>query len=197
MNDLRGFIADNREGVGVTVDHLTAITTALNDSRGDVKQILHITPTVFQNFMNIYQPAQSAVTGILAPVNFANTVQFICSAIQAASRRGYETVREAVRAVPGADHQEPPVQLLPVRASTRSSERRRGPNEITYSEDRLNPHLPPATPADVPAARRPAPAACGGAADRDIHRRQSGSGRPDGRARKPTRAGAATARGTP
>ena len=87
VNDLRGFVAENREGLGVTVDQLNAITTALNDSRGDVKQVLHITPTVFQNFMNIYQPAQSAVTGILAPVNFANTVQFICSAIQAASRR--------------------------------------------------------------------------------------------------------------
>ena len=68
VNDLRGFIAENREGLGVTFDHLNAITTALNDSRGDVKQVLHIAPTVFQNFMNIYQPAQSAVTGILAPV---------------------------------------------------------------------------------------------------------------------------------
>ena len=90
VNDLRGFVAENREGLGVTVDQLNAITTALNDSLGDVKQVLHIAPTVFQNFMNIYQPAQSAVTGILAPVNFANTVQFICGAIQAASRRGSE-----------------------------------------------------------------------------------------------------------
>src|SRR5689334_3751183 len=75
VNDLRSFVADNREALGTTVDHLSSITTALNDSRGDLKQTLHITPTVFQNFMNIYQPAQSAVTGILAPVNFANTVQ--------------------------------------------------------------------------------------------------------------------------
>ena len=78
------------KGLGVTFDRLASITTALNDSRGDIKQVLHITPTVFQNFMNIYQPAQSSVTGILAPVNFANTVQFICSAIEAASRQGFE-----------------------------------------------------------------------------------------------------------
>ena len=116
------------KGLGVTFDRLDSITTALNDSRGDIKQVLHITPTVFQNFMNIYQPAQSAVTGILAPVNFANTVQFICSAIEAASRQGFETVVEAVCPVPGADHQEPPVQLpaarhQPVRGSVGAAQR--------------------------------------------------------------------------
>ena len=149
VNDLRGFLAENREGLGVTVDRLNSITTALNDSRGDVKQVLHITPTVFQNFMNIYQPAQSAVTGILAPVNFANTVQFICSAIQAASRRGFEQssklcVQYLAPIIKNRQYSFPPLGVNPfVGASAR-------PNEITYSEDRLNPHLPP--PGDVPAA---------------------------------------------
>ena len=149
VNDLRGFLAENREGLGTTVDHLNAITTALNDSRGDVKQVLHITPTVFQNFMNIYQPAQSAVTGILAPVNFANTVQFICSAIQAASRSGFEQsaklcVQYLAPIIKNRQYNFPPLGVNPfVGASAR-------PNEITYSEDRLNPHLPPA--AGVPAA---------------------------------------------
>jgi phospholipid/cholesterol/gamma-HCH transport system substrate-binding protein len=151
VNDLRGFVADNREGIGVTVDRLNAITTALNDSRGDVKQVLHITPTVFQNFMNIYQPAQSAVTGILAPVNFANTVQFICSAIQSASRENYEQssklcVQYLAPIIKNRQFNYPPLGFNPfVGASAR-------PNEITYSEDRLNPHLPPAVPADAPLA---------------------------------------------
>ncbi len=149
VNDLRGFIADNREGLGVTFDHLNAITTALNDSRGDVKQVLHIAPTVFQNFMNIYQPAQSAVTGILAPVNFANTVQFICSAIQAASRENWQQssklcVQYLAPIIKNRQYNFPPVGVNPVvGASAR-------PNEITYSEDRLNPHLPPPTPPDAP-----------------------------------------------
>jgi phospholipid/cholesterol/gamma-HCH transport system substrate-binding protein len=151
VNDLRGFLADNREGIGVTVDRLNAITTALNDSRGDVKQVLHITPTVLQNFMNIYQPAQSAVTGILAPVNFANTVQFICSAIQSASRENYEQssklcVQYLAPIIKNRQYNYPPLGFNPfVGASAR-------PNEITYSEDRLNPHLPPAVPADAPLA---------------------------------------------
>ncbi len=159
VTDLRGFLADNREGIGVTVDRLNAITTALNDSRGDVKQVLHITPTVFQNFMNIYQPAQSAVTGILAPVNFANTVQFICSAIQAASREGYQDssklcVQYLAPIIKNRQYNYLPLGVNPfVGAAAR-------PNEITYSEDRLNPHPAPAVdaaplPAEAPAIGTP------------------------------------------
>jgi phospholipid/cholesterol/gamma-HCH transport system substrate-binding protein len=153
VNDLRGFVAENREGLGVTFDRFNSVTTALNDSRGDVKQVLHIAPTVFQNFMNIYQPAQSAVTGILAPVNFANTVQFICSAIQAASRENWEQssklcVQYLAPIIKNRQYNFPPLGINPfVGASAR-------PNEITYSEDRLNPHLPP--PAAVPAPSDPA-----------------------------------------
>jgi phospholipid/cholesterol/gamma-HCH transport system substrate-binding protein len=145
VNDLSGFLADNRESIGLTVDRLNAITTALNDSRMDVKQVLHIAPTVFQNFMNIYQPAQSAVTGILAPVNFANTVQFICSAIQAASRLNNDVssklcVQYLAPIIKNRQYNYPPLGFNPfVGASAR-------PNEITYSEDRLNPNLPPAAP---------------------------------------------------
>ncbi|MGB8390878.1 MCE family protein, partial [Mycobacterium sp.] len=86
LADLREFLSDNREAMGVTFDRLNSITTALNDSRGDIKQILHVAPTVIQNFMNIYQPAQSAMTGIIALNNFADIPQFICSSIEAASR---------------------------------------------------------------------------------------------------------------
>ena len=95
--------------------------------------------------MNIYQPAQSAVTGILAPVNFANTVQFICSAIQAASRQGFEQssklcVQYLAPIIKNRQYNFPPLGVNPfVGASAR-------PNEITYSEDRLNPHLPPPPP---------------------------------------------------
>ena len=143
VNDLRGFVADNREGLGTAFDRLSAITTALNDSRGDVKQVLHITPTVFQNFMNIYQPAQSAVTGILAPVNFADTTQFICSAIQAASRKGFEQsaklcAQYLAPIIKNRQYNFPPLGINPFAGASAR------PNEITYSEDRLNPNLPPA-----------------------------------------------------
>ncbi|MBI3215680.1 MAG: MCE family protein [Mycobacterium sp.] len=156
VTDLRGFIADNREGLGTTFDRLNSITTALNDRRGDVKQVLHIAPTVFQNFMNIYQPAQSAVTGILAAGNFANTVQFICSAIQSASRQNYEQsaklcVQYLVPIIKNRQYNFPPVGINPfVGAVAR-------PNELTYSENWLRPDYVPSPPA-APAPDRAADA---------------------------------------
>ncbi|MGB8503594.1 MCE family protein [Mycobacterium sp.] len=151
VNDLRGFVAENREGLGVTFDRLNSITTALNDSRGDLKQVLHIAPTVFQNFTNIYQPAQSAITGILAPVNFANTVQFICSAIQAASRQGWEQssklcVQYLAPIIKNRQYNFPPLGINPFAGASAR------PNELTYSEDWLNPHVPPPATPDVQAA---------------------------------------------
>ncbi len=59
LADVRGLLAENRETMGVTFDRLGSITTALNDSRGDIKQILHIAPTVFQNVLNIYNPLRA------------------------------------------------------------------------------------------------------------------------------------------
>ena len=137
VNDLRGFVAENREGLGVTVDQLNAITTALNDSRGDVKQILHITPTVFQNFMNIYQPAQSAVTGHPGPRQLRQHRPIHLQRNPGRVAARLRAVVEAVRPVPGADHQEPPVQLpaaghQPVRRGIGAAQRdhlQRGPAE--------------------------------------------------------------------
>jgi phospholipid/cholesterol/gamma-HCH transport system substrate-binding protein len=142
VNDLRPFVAENREAIGTTFDHLNAITTALNDSRRDIKQTLHVAPDVFQNFLNIYQPAQSAVTGILAPVNFADTVQFLCGAIESAGRVGAKQSARLCEQylspiMKNRQYNFPPIGLNPfVGASAR-------PNEITYSEDKLNPHIPP------------------------------------------------------
>ena len=151
VSDLRGFVAENREGLGITFDHLNAITTALNDNRGDIKQVLHITPTVFQNFTNIYQPAQSAISGILAPVNFADTVQFICGAIQAASRKGFEQssklcVQYLAPIIKNRQYNYPPIGGNPFVGTAAR------PNELTYSEDRLRPDAapPPIAPAESP-----------------------------------------------
>jgi len=153
VNDLRPFVADNREAIGTTFDHLNAITTALNDSRRDIKQTLHVAPDVFQNFLNIYQPAQSAVTGILAPVNFADTVQFLCGSIESASRIGAKQSARLCEQylapiMKNRQYNFPPIGLNPfVGASAR-------PNEITYSEDKLNPHIPP--PGAQPPGAQPA-----------------------------------------
>ena len=86
----RRFVADNRETLGTTSDKLAGVTQALHDSLDDVKQFLHVAPNSFQNYVNVYQPAQGAASAILAVNNFANPISFLCGAVQAASRLNAE-----------------------------------------------------------------------------------------------------------
>jgi len=158
LADLRGFVAENREALGVTLDRLSSVTTALNDSRGDIKQILHIAPTVFQNFMNIYQPAQSAMTGILALNNFADIPQWICSAIESASRARLDRVSKLCLQYVNPVIKNRIYNYIPVGINPFVGPQAR-PSEITYSEDRLRPgYVPPEGPAPGPP---PAPVPAG------------------------------------
>lgn len=166
LNDLRSFVGENREGLGAAIDRLSSITTALNDSRGDVKQALHISPSVFQNFLNIYQPAQSAMTGIMAVNNLADPISWICSAIEAAHRRNFEYDSKLCMEYLGPTLKRRNYIPIGINPFTGTMAR---PNEITYSEDRLRPDHepppegpapsaePPALPADAPPADAPPP----------------------------------------
>lgn len=149
VTDLRGFVAENRESLGTTVDRFSTITTALDQRRGDVKQILHIAPTVFQNFLNIYQPAQAAVTGIMALGNFANTVGFICGAVQAASRLNNEQSAKLCTQYLAPIVKNRQYNFLPIGGNPFVGATAR-PNEITYSENHLRPDFVPAAPPPPP-----------------------------------------------
>ncbi|KZS70078.1 hypothetical protein LAUMK35_01766 [Mycobacterium pseudokansasii] len=143
VGDVRGFVAENREALGETSDKLASVSTALNDSLDDIKQALHIAPTELQNFMNIYQPAQGTLSGAPAFNNFANPIAFLCGAIQAASRLGYEQsaklcVQYLAPIIKNRQYNFPPLgENLIVGAVAR-------PNEVTYSEDWMRPdYVPP------------------------------------------------------
>ncbi|BBZ43327.1 MCE family protein [Mycobacterium parmense] len=161
LTDVRDFLSENREAMGVTFDRLSSITTALNDSRMDIKQILHVAPTVFQNFLNIYQPAQSAMTGIIALNNFADIPQWICSSIEAASRARLDRVSKLCLQYINPIIKNRIYNYIPVGLNPFVGTQAR-PNEITYSEDRLRPGYTPPTPPQAPPppdAPQPAPAA--------------------------------------
>ena len=51
-------------------------------------------PTYAANFNNLYYPLHSSLVGLFVFPNFANPIQFICSAIQAGSRLGYQDSAE-------------------------------------------------------------------------------------------------------
>lgn len=157
LTDVRDFLAENREAAGVTFDRLGSITTALNDSRGDIKQILHIAPTVFQNFLNIYQPAQSAMTGILALNNFADIPQFICSSIEAASRARLARVSKLCLQYLNPIIKNRIYNYIPAGINPFVGTQAR-PSEITYSEDWLRPgYTPPAAAPAPPDGAAPPP----------------------------------------
>jgi phospholipid/cholesterol/gamma-HCH transport system substrate-binding protein len=150
--DVQSFATENREAIGTASDKLTSITTALVGSLDDIKQTLHIGPTVLQNFNNIFEPANGALTGALAGNNMNNPLAFLCGAIQAASRLGGEQaaklcVQYMAPIVKNRQYNFPPLGAnLFVGAQAR-------PNEVTYSEDWMRPDYVPA------ASNTPPPAA--------------------------------------
>jgi phospholipid/cholesterol/gamma-HCH transport system substrate-binding protein len=157
--DVTGFVNDNREALGTTSDKLASVSGALTASLGDIKQALHLGPTTYANFLNVYQPAQGAITGVLALNNFANPITFLCGAIQAASRLGNEQsaklcVQYLAPIIKNRQYNFPPLGFNPfVGAQAR-------PNEVTYSEDWMRPDYvpPPASPPGDEVAAEPLPA---------------------------------------
>ncbi len=144
--EVQSFVADNRETLGTTSDKLAGVTQALTDSLDDVKQFLHVAPNTFQNYVNVYQPAQGAASAVLAVNNFANPITFLCGAVQAASRLGAEQsaklcVQYLAPIMKNRQYNFPPLGLnLFVGATAR-------PNEITYSEEWMRPdYIPPQPP---------------------------------------------------
>ena len=160
VGEVQTFVAENREALGTTSDKLAGVTQALTDSLGDVKQFLHVAPNTLQNYVNIWQPAQGAVSSVPMINNFANPISFLCGAIQAASRLGAEeSAKLCVQYLaPIMKNRQfnflPLTQNVFVGATTR-------PNELTYSEDWMRPdYIPPQPPpaAVPPQAEAPAPA---------------------------------------
>jgi phospholipid/cholesterol/gamma-HCH transport system substrate-binding protein len=147
---VKTFVADNREALGVATDKLAGISQALGDSLDDIKQTLHVTPTAFQNFINIYQPAQASFSGALAVNNFANPITFLCGAIQAASRLGAEQAAKLCVQYLAPIIKNRQYNFLPLGENLVVGAQAR-PNEVTYTEDWMRPdYRPAAAPADLP-----------------------------------------------
>jgi phospholipid/cholesterol/gamma-HCH transport system substrate-binding protein len=149
--ELTGFVNDNRESLGITANKLASVSQALHDSIPDIKEVLHVAAPTFQNFLNIYQPAQGTLTGALSVNNMQNPITFLCGAIQAASRLGAEQsaklcAQYLAPIIKNRQYNFFPIGLNPL-AGTMAR-----PNELTYSEDWMRPdYVPPQPPpADAP-----------------------------------------------
>jgi phospholipid/cholesterol/gamma-HCH transport system substrate-binding protein len=144
LTTVRPFLDKNREVLTHDVNNLADVTNTLvqPDPLNGLETGLHVLPTALANANLIYHPAQSAVVGqpagTLGTMGFANPMQFVCSAIQAGSRLGYQESAElcAQYLAPILDaikFNYPPFGLnLFSTAATL-------PKEVAYSEPRLHP----------------------------------------------------------
>lgn len=137
---VRKLVADNGSVLASAVTNLQHTTNTLMQPapRNGLETALHVLPNMAANVTAIYEPAHGAVTAHPVLTNFANPLQFICSAVQAASRLGYQESAElcAQYLAPILDAVKfnfPPIgmNLLSTAATL--------PNQIAYSEERLRP----------------------------------------------------------
>jgi phospholipid/cholesterol/gamma-HCH transport system substrate-binding protein len=147
LNDLnqlltttRQFLDENAEVLTHDVNNLAETTNAIlqPDSRNGLETALHVFPTLGANLMNIVSPVTGGVMGIPVINNFANPIQFVCSAIQAGSRLGYQESAEmcAQYLAPILDaikFNYPPFGLNQFASAMTL------PKHIAYSEPRLQP----------------------------------------------------------
>ncbi|MFC8177263.1 MCE family protein [Rhodococcus sp. NPDC057297] len=151
VGDVQRFVADNRDGLDDTLRSLQTVVGELASQRDGIAQILHVAPTALSNLNNIYQPAHNAIVSALAPNNFANPMDFICSAIAAA---------EDVGAQEGANlcvqYLGPLLKTLAFDYLPLSTNPIHGvgalPDQLVYSEPDLEPATPAPTPAPSPSS---------------------------------------------
>ena len=136
----RKFVSDNRSVLAHDVNNLADATTTIlqPEPREGLETALHVLPTYAGNFNNLYHPLQGSLAGVITFANFANPMQFVCSAIQAGSRLGYQDSAElcAQYLAPVLDAIK--FNYVPAGTSLFSSAATL-PKEVAYSEERLRP----------------------------------------------------------
>ncbi len=144
LTTVRPFLDKNREVLTHDINNLGDTTNALvqPEPLAGLETGLHVLPTAFANANLIYHPAHSAIVGqpagTVGTMGFANPMEFLCSAIQAGSRQGYQESAElcAQYLAPVLDaikFNYLPFGLNPFSLAATL------PKEVAYSEDRLHP----------------------------------------------------------
>ncbi|MFZ1175096.1 MAG: virulence factor Mce family protein [Mycobacterium sp.] len=137
---VRKFVNDNGSVLARDVNNLGDVTTTIlqPEPRDGLETALHVLPTFAGNFNNIYYPLHSSLVGVFVFPNFANPIQFICSAIQAGSRRGYQESAELC-----AQYLAPVLDVIkfnyPPFGGNVFGSAATLPKEVAYAEERLHP----------------------------------------------------------
>lgn len=153
VGDVQRFVSGSRNQTSEQIQRLANVTQVLVDHRVDLENLLHGAPTAFANFYNMYNPDSGTVNGSFAFQNFANPVQFICSAIGSVENAtAPETAKLCGQylgpALSSIDFNYLPIPFNPLLGPSAS------PEHILYSPTSLDPALggPPPGPPDIPPA---------------------------------------------
>jgi phospholipid/cholesterol/gamma-HCH transport system substrate-binding protein len=140
LANVRKFVSDNGSVLARDVNNLADVTTTILQPgpRDGLETALHVLPTFAGNFNNIYYPLHGSLVGLFVFPSFANPIQFICSAIQAGSRLGYQDTAElcAQYLAPVLDAIK--FNYVPFGANLFGSAATL-PKDVAYAEDRLHP----------------------------------------------------------
>ncbi|HZQ30683.1 MAG TPA: MCE family protein [Mycobacterium sp.] len=154
VGDIKRFIAGSRDQTSEQIRSLASVTQVLVDHQMDLKNILHLAPTSFANFYNIYNPDTGSQVGapVLNPF-IQNPVWFFCGMMGAVENiTGPETAKLCEQYIGPAlrllNANEIPLPLNPFLMPAYS------PGNVIYSEPRLAPggEGPKPTPPEQPPA---------------------------------------------
>ena len=136
----RDFIGKNGEVLAHDVDNLADVTNAIlqPEPRDGLETGLHVLPNLGANVVNISAPNAGGIMSVPVINNFANPMQFICSAIQAGSRLGYQESSELCAQYLGPILDAIKFNYLPFGANQLQAAMTL-PKQIAYSEPRLQP----------------------------------------------------------
>ena len=140
LDTTRGFIDENGEVLATDIQNLSDVTTAIlqPQARDGLETALHAYPNVAANLMNISSPNAGGIVAMPVINNFANPMQFLCSAIQAGSRLGYQESAELCAQYLGPILDAIKFNYLPFGANQLRTAMTL-PKQIAYSEERLRP----------------------------------------------------------
>lgn len=140
LTTTRSFLDKNSEVLIHDIDNLADVTTAIlqPQPRDGLETGLHVFPNLAANIVNISSPIAGGIVGLPVLGNFANPMQFICSAIQAGSRLGYQESAELCAQYLGPILDAIKFNYLPFGLNTAYTAETL-PKMVAYSEDRLRP----------------------------------------------------------
>jgi phospholipid/cholesterol/gamma-HCH transport system substrate-binding protein len=144
LTTVRPFLDKNAEVLTHDINNLGDTTNALvqPEPLSGLETALHILPTALSNANLIYHPAHSALVGQptsnIGTMGFANPMEFLCSAIQAGSRLGYQESAELCAQYLGPILDSIKFNYLPFGLNPFSLAATL-PKEVAYSENRLHP----------------------------------------------------------